>query len=128
MKRVGYAVAAGDGTPIFYELTPAVGDVEARSRDAAANDVIVTLTPTAPADLGVFVVSDCATPSTCVGFQDSIGGGQVSQVAPGAMGLPAGDYWVYVDSYYATGASSCGNYTMSVMGAVPVELMEFTVD
>lgn len=41
MKEVGYAVAAGDGTPIFYERTRAGDSADARSRAASATDVIV---------------------------------------------------------------------------------------
>lgn len=94
----------------------------------AGNDVTVTLTPTNPADMGVFIVSDCANTLSCVGFADAVGGGAVSTVAFGPDGLTPGSYWVYVDSFYMSGAASCGNYTLAVSGTVPVELMEFSVD
>lgn len=92
------------------------------------NDLTFTLTPAA-ADLAIFIVGDCANPAvSCVGFQDSIGGGAVSQVAFGPNGLAPGDYFVYIDSYYAGGGLSCGNFTLDVTGTQPVELIEFGVD
>ena len=94
----------------------------------AGNDVTVTLTPTNPTDMGVFIVSDCANTLSCVGFADAVGGGAASMIAFGPDGLTPGSYWVYVDSFYAAGAASCGDYTLSVSGTVPVVLMEFSVD
>lgn len=42
MKRVGYAVATGDGTPIFYELIPAAGATAPQGRNpGSVPDVIV---------------------------------------------------------------------------------------
>jgi len=94
----------------------------------AGNDVTVTLTPTSPADMGLFVVSDCANTLSCVGFADAVGGGAVSNIAFGVDGLTPGPYWVYVDSFYAAGAASCGDYNLAVSGTIPVELMEFSVE
>lgn len=106
----------------------------------ASNQVQITLTPTAPADLALFVVDDCDTPTTCVGFLDIIGGGAPEIVAPGqTVNVPgfgdvtyppigAGTYYIYVDSYYASGPGSCGDYQLQVDGTKPVELMKFAVD
>lgn len=106
------------------------------------NDITVTLSPDDPADLGVFVVSDCMDSLSCVGFQDVALGGSESTVTfdAGQAGacspteptvcpaIPAGSYWIYIDSFYGAGAASCGTYTLTVSGTIPVELMEFTVD
>ena len=42
-----------------------------RMEVGAVNDITVTLSPVNPADLGVFIVSDCANTTSCVGFQDA---------------------------------------------------------
>lgn len=94
----------------------------------AGNDVMIQLAPTNPADMGVFIVSDCANTLSCVGFADAVGGGAVSVVDFMMDGLTPGSYWVYVDSFYAAGAASCGNYTLTIDGIIPVELMEFSVE
>ena len=41
-------------------------------------------------------------------------------------GLPTGTYFLFVDSFYATGALSAGAYALSVTGTLPVELLEFS--
>ena len=41
--------------------------------------------------------------------------------------MPAGEYWVYIDSYYASGTASCGDYTITFQD-IPVTLMKFTVE
>ena len=90
------------------------------------NSPSITLTQTAPTDMGVFVVSDCPNGLSCVDFEDQIGGGAVSNVT--LSDATPGQYWVYVDSYYTSGVESCGNYTLTVTGVVPVELMDFKVE
>ncbi len=106
------------------------------------NDVTVTLTPTDPADLGVFVVSDCADTTSCVGFADFAGGGELAAVTFSAAqtglctdtgtilcpAIPAASYYIYIDSFYAGGAPSCGEYQLDVAGTLPVQLMEFSVE
>ena len=47
-------------------------------------------------------------------------------MAPWPDQVPAGVYYIYVDSYYAIGhPASCGPYTLTAQGTVPVELMDF---
>jgi hypothetical protein len=82
--------------------------------------------PTAPADLGVFLISDCNVGTSCVDFDDIVGGGSIATISPGE--LPTGPYYIYVDSYYAAGAPSCGDYTLVVAGILPVELLDFDVE
>lgn len=94
----------------------------------AGNDIEVVLSP-ATADMGVFMVADCTTPTSCVDFHDAIGPGAVSTIPRLQAGsFTAGTYFLYVDSYYATGALSCSSYTLDVTGNVPVELINFTVE
>ncbi len=89
------------------------------------NSANITLTPSA-ADMAVFLVSDCTDTTSCLVFEDQIGGGAVSTVT--ANDLAAGQYWIYVDSYYAAGAISCGDYTLRVTGQVPVKLLDFEIE
>jgi len=107
----------------------------------AMNEVQVLLEPQT-ADLGVFLLTDCGNGLSCHTFFDSVGGGAPSLIAPGQTGVtvpgqsgtfdfpPAnvGSYYIYVDSYYATGSLSCGSYNLTVTGSLPVELMEFKVE
>ena len=96
----------------------------------ATNNISATLSPVAPADLGVFFIADCADPMSCIAFGDNPGGGVVASIAPGPV--PAGTYHFYVDSYYSTGSSSCGQFTLDVTGegaaARKSSLVEFRVD
>ena len=84
----------------------------------AGNDILAILTPEIPADLGIFMVNNCSDGTSCVAFNDSIGGGAVSSIAPGTLTKQI--YWLYVDSYYGSGAASCGNYTLDVTGTDPL--------
>jgi hypothetical protein len=104
-------------------------DVAYRMPVGATNDITsIVLTPTAPADLGVFLISDCTSGTSCIDFDDIVGGGAVATI-PSPSPLAAGAYYIYVDSYYAAGAESCGDYTVQVMGTtLPVELLEFDVE
>lgn len=107
-----------------------------------ANEVQILLEPQT-ADLGVFLLSDCTSGLSCVTFFDAVGGGAPSLIAPGQTGVTVpgqpgtfdfapvsgpGSYYVYVDSYYASGVLSCGSYNLTVTGNLPVELMEFKVE
>lgn len=97
----------------------------------------ILLTPTA-ADLGVFLVSQCGVGLSCVAYRDSIGspdGIAIGVTAPNtsytafpASNVPAGTYYAYVDSYYASGPDSCGPYTLAIAGSLPVELTNFKID
>jgi hypothetical protein len=95
----------------------------------ANNAIQVNLTPSALVDMGVFMVADCTTPTSCVDFHDAIGPGEVSQIPRNQSGpFTPGTYFLYVDSYYATGTASCGDYTLDVTGVIPVELINFSVE
>jgi hypothetical protein len=88
--------------------------------------ITITLRPSAPADLALFVVTDCEVGTTCIAFQDRIGGGSMESVS---LTNPAQqEYFVYVDSYYTSGSQSCGNYMLSLEGPVPVDLIDFSVE
>lgn len=79
-------------------------------------------------DLVLYLVGTCGDGSSCVAnSQDAIGPGMGPEDIPAAS-YPAGDYFVYVDSYYASGGDHCGTYTLSVTGTLPVELLEFQVN
>ena len=78
------------------------------------------------ADLGVFLISDCNSGTSCVDFDDIVGAGSIATITPGP--LAPGPYYVYIDSYYAAGAESCGDYTLEVSGILPVELLDFDVE
>ena len=87
------------------------------------------LTPLGLADLGLFLVRNCASPTTCVDFHDAIGPGAVSTVPRLSSGYLSGIYYVYVDSYYADGPMSCGSYRLSVRGELKIaERVSFSVD
>ena len=82
-------------------------------------------------DLALFLVGTCGSGTSCIATsQDAIGAGEgPEQIDPADMsGLAAGTYYVYVDSYYGTGAASCGTYTLSVTGTLPVSLEAFSID
>ena len=102
---------------------------------AGNNSLNFTLTPAA-ADLGIFMVSDCTMGTTCLSFRDTIGGAAASTISQPDLGgadsfpepLPVGTYYIYIDSYYAGGALSCGPFTLDVTGTLPLELLEFSVE
>ena len=78
-------------------------------------------------DLAILILEACGDGSSCIGGADAgIGPGLSETLGP--VTLPAGTYFVYIDSYYAAGtAGSCGNFTFSMSGTVPVELESFDV-
>ncbi len=102
---------------------------------AANSGIVMTLTPAA-ADMGIFLVDTCGAGTSCIAFNDAIGGGVVSDIAQtnpaGADMIPAplapASYFIYIDSYYAVGNPlSCGTYTLDVMGMIPVKLLSFDI-
>jgi len=118
------------GPELIYEIT--LGE---------PNEVQIKLKPVAPTDMGLFLLSDCSDPMSCITYADEIGGGQESWIAPGQTvmvpgiaeprtypSVGAGTYWVYVDSYYDTPPKSCGDYTLEVGGTVGAVLLDFTVE
>lgn len=113
------------GPEIAYEIMVGAGN----------SNITMTLTPAA-ADLGIFMVDTCGTGTSCVAFNDAIGGGAASDIsqtnpAGGDMipsPLTPASYFIYVDSYYAAGGLSCGTFTLDITGTLPVELLSFEID
>ncbi len=94
-------------------------------------------------DLALFLLGSCGTGDSCLfTSSDSIGPGvgpeALNNTAPSGQpqvpgvlpGLIAGStYYVYVDSYYATGSpGACGSYTLQVAGTLPVSLESYSID
>jgi hypothetical protein len=113
------------GPELVYEIQVASGNT----------DITMTLTPAA-ADLGIFLLGTCGVGTSCIAFNDSIGGGVASDISQnnpaGADMIPSplapASYFIYIDSYYATGGMSWGGFTLDVMGTLPVELLSFEID
>lgn len=80
-------------------------------------------------DLAIFVVGgSCGVGTGCVASsQDAIGAGTGPETIAAAS-YAAGNYFVYMDSYYGTGSASCGTFTLSITGTLPVELLQFEVN
>jgi hypothetical protein len=97
---------------------------------AAGNNVTFSADLTGSAgDLALFLITTCGNGATCFdNSEDLIGAGVGPEVIAAASYTP-GTYCLYVDSYYAAGnPGSCGTYTLSVTGSLPVELVEFSID
>jgi len=113
------------GPELVYEILVGAGN----------SAITMTLTPAA-ADMGIFLVGTCGVGTSCIAFNDAIGGGvasDISQTNPaGADMIPApltpASYFIYIDSYYAMGANSCGGFTLDITGTLPVELLSFEID
>lgn len=80
-------------------------------------------------DLAIFLIGTCGDGTSCVAnSQDAIGPGVGPELIAAAT-YPAGDYYLYIDSYYAVGqGGNCGTYTLDITGTLPVELLEFQVN
>jgi len=82
-------------------------------------------------DLALFFLTACGSGTSCYAHsQDAIGPGAGPEAIDPAdiAALTAGTYYVYVDSYYGTGSASCGTYTLSVTGTLPVSLESYSID
>lgn len=127
-----------DGPDLVYTFTVTAG-----------NSVAFTVTPTnATYDPAIYVLGTCADAVTClVGADACYRSGVASQPAGCLDGtadedLPAqsyavGTHAVFVDSFYAAGASCSGQggvqcgagpYTLTVTGSLPVNLQRFEVE
>ncbi len=107
------------GEEVIYEIT--LGEM---------NMVEFTLDLTgSTGDLMLALIGICGDGTSCVGnSQDAIGVGVGPEVLP-ENNYPAGTYYLYVDSFYNAGtAGSCGTYTLTIDGTLPVDLFSFTVD
>lgn len=115
----------------------------------AGNSVAFQVTPTnATYDPAIYVLGACGNGATCVIGSDSCVRSGFSPQPPGcldgdadediaALAYAPGTHAVYVDSFYAAGAScggqgsvQCGTgpYTLTVTGTLPVELHRFEIE
>jgi hypothetical protein len=127
-----------DGPDLVYTFTVGAG-----------NSIAFTVTPTnATFDPAIYVLGTCADATTCVvGADACVRSGVASQPAGCVDGtadedLPAqtyaaGTHALFVDSFYAAGAScsaqggvqcGAGPYTLTVTGSLPAELLSFEVE
>ena len=90
-------------------------------------------------DTSVYLTTICGDGASCETGIDACyartnGGnpcGAVSDETFGFVVLPAGVYYLYVDSWYAPGnpdGYDSGSYDLTVNGTLPVELIEFSVE
>jgi hypothetical protein len=97
----------------------------------AGNNVGFSMDITGSAgDLALFLVgTTCGNGAACVDTSgDVIGPGNGPEVID-PFSYPAGNYFIYIDSYYAASTpGSCGTYTLNITGSLPVELLEFQVN
>jgi hypothetical protein len=107
------------GENAIYQLTLGAGNAVAFSADITGST----------GDLALFLVSTCGNGATCVANSTDLIGPGVGPEAIASASYAPGTYFLYVDSYYNAGsAGSCGTYTLSVTGTIPVELMEFGIE
>lgn len=106
------------GEDTVYQITLGAGNNVGFSADLTGST----------GDLALFLLGTCGTGSSCIDTsQDAIGVGAGPEVIEPAS-YAAGTYFLYIDSYYSAGSSdSCGGYTLSVTGTLPVELESFEV-
>ncbi len=107
------------GEDEIYEITLGAGNNVAFSADLTGS----------AGDLALFLIGTCGDGNSCIAnSQDSVGAGAGPEDIPAAAYTP-GTYYLYVDSYYNAGTTaSCGTFTLTVTGTLPVELIEFSID
>jgi hypothetical protein len=80
-------------------------------------------------DLALFLIGTCGVGTSCVDNSDDFIGPGVGPEIIAPINRSNGDYYLYVDSYYDAGTpASCGTYTLSVTGPVPLEMLDFSVN
>jgi len=80
-------------------------------------------------DLALFLIGTCGDGTSCVANSSDLIGPGVGPEVIAAASYAAGDYYLYIDSYYAAGqGGECGTYTLDITGTLPVELLEFRVN
>jgi hypothetical protein len=92
----------------------------------ASQNMNFLVTPSSGWDPSIYVVSTCSNGDSCVTGADGGLGGTAESFT--FTGRPAGTYFFWVDSFYATGTLSNGGFSVAVTGTLPVELTEFSVD
>jgi len=108
------------GPDKFYKLvlTSATSVSASVSLTGSALDGVVYITKTCPAGTG----NTLAAADTVASSQDSIGAGVGPEIVPLTL-LPAGTYYIGVDSFAASGAGSAGTYTLTVTSLAPSAAM-----
>lgn len=108
--------SAYPGPDKFYRLVLAAPTSVSASMSltGSALDGVVYVTKTCPAGTG----NTLAAADTVVASQDSIGAGVGPEIVPLTL-LPAGTYYIGVDSFAASGAGSAGTYTLTVTSLAP---------
>ncbi len=103
------------GPEDIYQLNLGAGNNVAFSADLTGST----------GDLALLVLGTCGDGTSCVANSADLIGIGVGPEVIAAASYAAGDYYVYVDSYYAVGqAGNCGSYTLSITGTLPVELLD----
>jgi hypothetical protein len=101
---------------------------------SATNSMTVTVTPTGATgyDPATYLINTCpagtanAITTGCIKGADAGIANQAETFT--VSNIAAATYYLFVDSFYSTGAASAGAYTLAVTGTVPVELMKFSVE
>lgn len=108
---------------------PGPEDIYQFNAGAGANIAFSMSLTGSTGDLALFILDTCNVAANCINqSQDAIGPGAGPETIA-ATAYAAGDYYVYIDSYYGgTDPARCGTYTLNVTGTLPVELLEFKVD
>jgi hypothetical protein len=91
--------------------------------------VVISVTPSGGYDTSIYLLTSCGTGTTCPNGagSDAAGANGVETIsATVTNALPTSTYFLFIDSFYATGALSAGAYALSVTGTLPVELLEFS--
>jgi hypothetical protein len=106
------------GEDLIYRLNLGTGNNVGYSADLTGST----------GDLALFLIGTCGDGNSCViNSQDAIGPGVGPEIIAPTPQAP-GDYYLYVDSYYDAGTpGSCGTYTLTVTGTLPLELIDFSV-
>lgn len=118
------------GEDVIYEFTTG----------AAASPTFTVATTSLDYDPSIYLTTTCGNGTTCPAgagadncFAANAGGnpcGAVSTESFGPIALAAStQHFFYVDSFYAAGGQrSAGPYNLTVAGALPVELIDFSVE
>jgi hypothetical protein len=125
-----YTTTAGPDVIYTFSLGPLA---------SRGTPLTITLTPNTPAyDPAIYTLSTAGvgcpagtanSVTNCVNGSDSGFAGGQEQITDGETdAMPAGTYFLFVDSFYNTAAGS-GNYTLAFgVGPLPVELIDFTLE
>jgi hypothetical protein len=97
---------------------------------APSGNIVVTPTAPSPYDTAIAIVessSTCAAAlGNCLASADNAGSGLAETVSLAGTGA-AGNYFLIISSFSATGANQCGPYGVTV-GTLPVKLQSFSIN